>query len=124
LKHCSNRFSSAFPIDANSGFPVTIVCLPFALTPLPYGFLLLFLLQIFPDRAFGFGPIYHRSTTVKIREIRAAGLRGAAPQGGWSSEMVQEDCVHTLVAVLTDDGVTGIGSVFTSSALGHPSGWL
>ena len=39
---------------------------------------------------------------VKIRKIRAAGLKGATPQGGWSSELVQEDCVHTLVAVFTD----------------------
>jgi L-alanine-DL-glutamate epimerase-like enolase superfamily enzyme len=54
---------------------------------------------------------------VKIREIRAAGLQGATPEGGWSSELEQEDCVHTLVAVLTDDGVTGIGSVFTNSDL-------
>ena len=54
------------------------------------------------------------STKVKIREIRAAGLKGATPQGGWSSELEQQDCVHTLVAVLTDEGVTGVGSVFTN----------
>ena len=54
---------------------------------------------------------------MKIREIRSAGLKGATPQGGWSSELVQEDCVHTLVAVFTDEDVTGIGSVFTNDAL-------
>ena len=56
---------------------------------------------------------------MKIREIRAAGLKGATPQGGWSSELVQEDCIHTLVVVLTDEDVTGVGSVFTNSDLVH-----
>ncbi len=54
---------------------------------------------------------------MKIREIRATGLRGATPEGGWSDELQQEDCVHTLVAVLTDEGLSGLGSVFTSDAL-------
>ena len=54
---------------------------------------------------------------MKIREIRAAGLQGATPLGGWSSELEQQDCVHTLVAVLTDEGVTGVGSVFTNCDL-------
>ena len=56
---------------------------------------------------------------MKIREIRAAGLKGATPQGGWSRELVQEDCVHTLVVVYTDECVTGVGSVFTNSDLVH-----
>jgi L-alanine-DL-glutamate epimerase-like enolase superfamily enzyme len=54
---------------------------------------------------------------MKIREIRCAGLRGATPQGGWTQELRPEDCVHTLVAVHTDDGHVGIGSVFTNDAL-------
>jgi D-galactarolactone cycloisomerase len=54
---------------------------------------------------------------VKILEIRAAGLYGATPEGGWSDELQPEDCVHTLIAVLTDEGVTGLGSVFTNDAL-------
>ncbi len=54
---------------------------------------------------------------MKIREIRAAGLRGATPEGGWSEEIQQEDCVHTLVAVITDEGPVGLGSVFTSDDL-------
>lgn len=51
---------------------------------------------------------------MKIKEIRAAGLRGATPEGGWTEEMQPEDCVQTLIAVLTDEGITGLGSVFTS----------
>jgi D-galactarolactone cycloisomerase len=54
---------------------------------------------------------------MKIREIRAAGLRGATPEGGWSDEIQADECVHTLVAVLTDEGITGFGSVFTNDAL-------
>jgi D-galactarolactone cycloisomerase len=54
---------------------------------------------------------------VKIREIRCAGLRGATPEGGWSNELRAEDCVHTLVAVHTDEGLIGLGSVFSSDQL-------
>jgi L-alanine-DL-glutamate epimerase-like enolase superfamily enzyme len=54
---------------------------------------------------------------MRIREIRCAGLRGATPEGGWSNELRPEDCVHTLVTVLTDEGLVGLGSVFTNDAL-------
>src|SRR5215210_9042359 len=54
---------------------------------------------------------------MKIREIRAVGLRGATPEGGWSNEIQPDDCVHTLIAVLTDQGVAGVGSVYTSDHL-------
>jgi len=54
---------------------------------------------------------------MKIREIRAAGLRGATPEGGWGEELRPDDCVHTLIAVLTDEGLLGLGSVFSSEGL-------
>ncbi len=54
---------------------------------------------------------------MKIRAIRALGLRGATPEGGWSEELAADDCVHTLIEVVTDEGLTGLGSVFTSLAL-------
>ncbi|CAB4984100.1 unannotated protein [freshwater metagenome] len=54
---------------------------------------------------------------MKIREIRAAGLRGETPAGGWSHELTPSDVVHTLISVHTDEGVVGLGSVFTSEAL-------
>jgi D-galactarolactone cycloisomerase len=54
---------------------------------------------------------------LKIREVRAFGLRGSTPEGGWSHELKPEDCVHTLIAVLTAEGPTGWGSVFTNDAL-------
>ncbi|HWF08107.1 MAG TPA: mandelate racemase/muconate lactonizing enzyme family protein, partial [Bryobacteraceae bacterium] len=54
---------------------------------------------------------------LRIRDVRAFGLRGRTPEGGWSNEIKPEDCVHTLVAVLTDGGPIGWGSVFTSEDL-------
>src|SRR2546430_14874139 len=58
-----------------------------------------------------------RTRSVRIREIRCAGLRGATPEGGWSNELRPEDCVHTLVAVHTDAGLVGLGSVFSNDQL-------
>lgn len=54
---------------------------------------------------------------MNIREIRAIGLRGATPEGGWSDELEGDDCVHTLITVITDEGLTGLGSVFTNDDL-------
>jgi L-alanine-DL-glutamate epimerase-like enolase superfamily enzyme len=54
---------------------------------------------------------------VKIRSIRSVGLVGETPKGGWSNEIVPEDSVHALVAVHTEDGVVGHGSVFTDARL-------
>jgi D-galactarolactone cycloisomerase len=54
---------------------------------------------------------------MKITEIRAMGLRGSTPEGGWANEIKPDDCVHTLIAVLTDEDVTGWGSTFTNDAL-------
>ncbi len=54
---------------------------------------------------------------VRIREVRAVGLRGATPKGGWTRELSPDDVVHTLVAVTTDEGLVGVGSAFTSETL-------
>ena len=51
---------------------------------------------------------------MKIREIRAVGLRGATPEGGWTEEIKPDDSVHTLIAVLTDEDLVGLGSVFNN----------
>lgn len=58
-------------------------------------------------------------SSLKIREIRCAGLRGRTPEGGWSNELQPNDCVHTLVAVLTEEGPVGWGSAFTSDHFVH-----
>ncbi|MBV9302405.1 MAG: mandelate racemase/muconate lactonizing enzyme family protein [Acidobacteriaceae bacterium] len=54
---------------------------------------------------------------MKITRIQAAGLRGATPEGGWATEIEPSDCVHTLIAVFTDEDVIGWGSAFTNDAL-------
>src|SRR6516164_7333342 len=56
---------------------------------------------------------------MKIAKVKAAGLRGCTPEGGWANEIRPHDCVHTLVAVFTDEGITGWGSVFTNDAFMH-----
>ncbi len=54
---------------------------------------------------------------MKIQAISAIGLIGETPEGGWSNEIRPDDCVHTLIKVETDEGVTGWGSVFTNDGL-------
>jgi L-alanine-DL-glutamate epimerase-like enolase superfamily enzyme len=54
---------------------------------------------------------------MKIESIRAVGLRGGTPEGGWSNELRPEDCVQTLVFVRTADGLVGYGSAFTNDGL-------
>jgi D-galactarolactone cycloisomerase len=54
---------------------------------------------------------------MKITKIVSAGLRGSTPEGGWANEIKPGDCIHTLVAAYTDDGVTGWGSAFTNDVL-------
>ena len=54
---------------------------------------------------------------MKIVEVASAGLRHGTPAGGWTNEIRPEDCVHTLIAVRTDEGIVGWGSVFTNDEL-------
>lgn len=55
---------------------------------------------------------------MKIRDIRLLPLRGATPDGGWDEQLLSDETnLHTLVEVITDEGVTGLGSVFTSATL-------
>jgi len=54
---------------------------------------------------------------VAITAIRTLPLIGESPKGGWSVEIKPEDSVHALIAVHTDAGITGYGSVFTDGRL-------
>ncbi|MBB3772564.1 L-alanine-DL-glutamate epimerase-like enolase superfamily enzyme [Angulomicrobium tetraedrale] len=54
---------------------------------------------------------------VTIRSIHVAPLFGESPKGGWSAEIRPEDSVHALIAVHTEEGLTGHGSVFTDGRL-------
>lgn len=62
----------------------------------------------------GYSFVYTKKARMNITSIETCGLRGATPEGGWSHELRPDDVVHTLVAVHTDEGLTGIGSAFTS----------
>lgn len=53
-----------------------------------------------------------------IQDIRLLPLRGETPDGGWDEKFLdRENNLHTLVEIITDEGVTGLGSVFTSAKL-------
>jgi D-galactarolactone cycloisomerase len=54
---------------------------------------------------------------MKITDIRLTGLAGATVDGGWPEGMKAENDLHTIVEVLSDEGLVGVGSVFTSKAL-------
>jgi D-galactarolactone cycloisomerase len=54
---------------------------------------------------------------IRIRSIVAAPLMGESPKGGWSAEIRPDDSVHALIAVHTEEGITGYGSVFTNGGL-------
>lgn len=54
---------------------------------------------------------------LRIRSIAAVPLMGDSPKGGWSAEIRPDDSVHALIAVHTEEGVTGYGSVFTNGGL-------
>ncbi|WP_368882209.1 mandelate racemase/muconate lactonizing enzyme family protein [Proteus mirabilis] len=56
-------------------------------------------------------------STIKITEIVAVPLFGESPKGGWSNEIKPEDSIHAIIAVHTDAGITGYGSVFTDGRL-------
>jgi L-alanine-DL-glutamate epimerase-like enolase superfamily enzyme len=54
---------------------------------------------------------------MKITDIRLTGLSGGTVDGGWPDGMKPEEDLNTLLEVLTDEGLVGIGSVYTSKAL-------
>jgi D-galactarolactone cycloisomerase len=54
---------------------------------------------------------------MKIADVRLTGLSGGTVEGGWAEDLAPEDNVHTVVEVVTDAGLVGVGSTFTSSHL-------
>jgi L-alanine-DL-glutamate epimerase-like enolase superfamily enzyme len=54
---------------------------------------------------------------MKIADLKLTGLSGGTVEGGWAEELTPEDNVHTIVEVVTDTGLVGIGSTFTSRDL-------
>ncbi|MCO6458314.1 MAG: mandelate racemase/muconate lactonizing enzyme family protein [Pirellulaceae bacterium] len=54
---------------------------------------------------------------MKIQHIRVHPLIGGTVDGGWPGGHAPEDDLHALLEVVADDGRSGLGSVFTNSAL-------
>lgn len=54
---------------------------------------------------------------MKIRDVRLLPLVGSTPDGGWAAGWSSDENLHTLVEVITDEGVTGLGSIYTSRRL-------
>jgi D-galactarolactone cycloisomerase len=54
---------------------------------------------------------------VKIRSVVAVPLLGDSPPSGWANETRPEDSLHTLIAVHTEEGITGYGSVYSNGDL-------
>jgi L-alanine-DL-glutamate epimerase-like enolase superfamily enzyme len=54
---------------------------------------------------------------MKITDVLLTGLAGGTVEGGWVDDLKPEDDIHTIVEVLTDEGLSGVGSAYTSKAL-------
>jgi len=54
---------------------------------------------------------------MKIQDIRLLPITGPAADDSWTRRFADEENQHTLVEVITDEGVTGLGSVYTSGRL-------
>ena len=54
---------------------------------------------------------------MKIAEVRAIPLLGRVTEGGWDATLDPDQNGHTLLVVTTDEGLTGVGSAYTSLAL-------
>src|SRR6516162_5467967 len=60
---------------------------------------------------------FARGPPMKITSVRLTGLSGGTVDGGWPGGMKPEEDINTVVEVLTDEGLTGLGSAMTSKAL-------
>src|SRR5216683_3209582 len=54
---------------------------------------------------------------MKIAELRITGLSGGTVEGGWVDDLKPEEDINTIIEVVTDEGLVGIGSAMTSKAL-------
>ncbi len=54
---------------------------------------------------------------MKIVKVNVIPLIGGTVDGGWPQGHEKKENLHTLLEVLTDEGITGVGGVYTSGAL-------
>ena len=59
----------------------------------------------------------HPDCSMRIVDIETIPLKSQTPAGGWTREVEPAANLHTLLKVLTDEGIAGWGSVYTSQAL-------
>jgi L-alanine-DL-glutamate epimerase-like enolase superfamily enzyme len=52
-----------------------------------------------------------------IARLEILPLTGGTVDGGWPQDMEAEDNLHSLIVLTSDDGVTGVGSCYTSGKL-------
>src|SRR5438270_2136594 len=56
-------------------------------------------------------------SAMKVVDVRLTGLSGGTVDGGWPGGNKPEEDLNTVVEVITDEGLTGVGSAMTSKAL-------
>src|SRR5262249_31585259 len=54
---------------------------------------------------------------MKIVDVRLTGLSGGTVEGGWVDDLKPEEDINTIVEVITDEGLIGVGSAMTCKAL-------
>ena len=54
---------------------------------------------------------------MKITDVRITGLSGGTVEGGWVDDLKPEEDINTIIEVITDEGLVGVGSAMTSKAL-------
>src|SRR5205807_5517157 len=54
---------------------------------------------------------------MKIAELRITGLSGGTVEGGWVDDLKPEEDINTIIEIVTDEGLVGVGSAMTSKAL-------
>src|SRR5438105_8820804 len=54
---------------------------------------------------------------MKIAELRITGLSGGTVEGGWVDDLKPEEDINTIIEVVTDEGLVGVGSYMASKAL-------
>jgi L-alanine-DL-glutamate epimerase-like enolase superfamily enzyme len=62
-------------------------------------------------------PLLWKHIIMKITHVEIIPLVGATVDGGWPQGHEKKENLHTLLEVHTDQGLRGVGSVFTSGAL-------
>src|SRR5580692_11482051 len=54
---------------------------------------------------------------MKIVKVNVIPLVGGTVDGGWPQGHEKKENLHTLLEVVTDEGISGVGGVYTSGAL-------